>query len=95
MRIVAFITQTSVIDQILTHLRARAARESHAGPRTSIDAGPREPGRVTHPAPVRCRPDRPKSTPSDAPRPLAGTFGVRDRPTGASDGSPPASASPR
>jgi len=34
MRIVAFITQTSVIDQILTHLRTRAARESHAGPRS-------------------------------------------------------------
>lgn len=34
MRIVAFITQTSVIDQILTHLRPRAARESHAGPRS-------------------------------------------------------------
>ena len=34
MRIVAFITQTSVIDQILTHLRTRAAREAHAGPRS-------------------------------------------------------------
>ena len=32
MRIVAFITHSSVIDQILTHLRTRAARESHAGP---------------------------------------------------------------
>ena len=34
MRIVAFITQTSVIDRILTHLRTRAAREAHAGPRS-------------------------------------------------------------
>ncbi len=34
MRIVAFITQTSVIDQILTHLRPRASREAHAGPRS-------------------------------------------------------------
>ena len=96
MRIVAFITQTSVIDQILTHLRARAARESHAGPRSPPSTrAPREPGRVTHPAPVRRRPDRPMSTPSDAQRPLAGTFGVRGRPTGVSDGSPPASATPR
>ncbi len=34
MRIVAFITQTSVIDPILTHLRTRASREAHAGPRS-------------------------------------------------------------
>jgi hypothetical protein len=34
MRIVAFITQASVIDQILTHLRTCAAREAHAGPRS-------------------------------------------------------------
>ena len=33
-RIVAFITQTSVIDQILTHLRIRASREAHAGSRS-------------------------------------------------------------
>ena len=33
MRVVAFITQTSVIDRILVHLRGRSARESHAGPR--------------------------------------------------------------
>jgi hypothetical protein len=29
-----FITPSSVIDQILAHLRTRAARESHAGPRS-------------------------------------------------------------
>jgi hypothetical protein len=34
MRIIAFITQTSVIDQILTHLRTRASRAAHAGPRS-------------------------------------------------------------
>ena len=34
MRIVACITQTSVIDQILTHLRTHASREAHAGPRS-------------------------------------------------------------
>jgi len=34
MRIVAFITEASVIDQILSHLRTRATREAHAGPRT-------------------------------------------------------------
>ena len=32
MRIIACITQASVIDQILAHLRIRAARESHARP---------------------------------------------------------------
>ena len=34
MRIVACITQTAVIDRILTHLRRRAAREAHAGARS-------------------------------------------------------------
>jgi hypothetical protein len=34
MRIVACITQASVIDQILAHLRTRAAREAHAGARS-------------------------------------------------------------
>ena len=34
MRVVAFITEASVIDQILTHLQTRAAREAHAGPRS-------------------------------------------------------------
>ena len=54
MRIVAFITQSSVIDQILAHLRTRAARESHTEPRSPpLNAGPREPGRVTRAAPVR------------------------------------------
>ena len=34
MRIVAYISQTSVIDPILTHLRTRASRAAHAGPRS-------------------------------------------------------------
>ena len=34
MRLVAVITQTSVIDQILTHRRTRTAREAHVGPRS-------------------------------------------------------------
>jgi len=34
MRIVAFITQTSVIDEILTHLRTRAAHAAHVGARS-------------------------------------------------------------
>lgn len=34
MRVVSCITQASVLDQILTHLRTRANREAHAGPRS-------------------------------------------------------------
>ena len=34
MRIVAFITQSLVIDRILTHLRTRAAHAAHAGARS-------------------------------------------------------------
>jgi hypothetical protein len=55
MRIVAFITQTSVIDQILTHLRARPAPATHAGAR---------------PTPARRRPDSPlRMRLPNAPRP--------------------------
>ena len=83
MRIVTLITQAAVIDQILTHLQTRAAREAHAGARSPpstrahASRGPREYG------------------PPPTPRDHAGTFGVRGRPTGASDWSPPASAMPR
>ena len=88
--------QTSVIDQILAHFRARAARESHGEPRSPpTNAGPREPGHVTPPAPVRPRPDRPMSTPPRTPRDPAGPFSVRGPPTGASNWSPPASSTPR
>ena len=34
MRVVAFITQASVIDQILSHLHTRAAHAAHAGARS-------------------------------------------------------------
>ncbi len=52
MRVVAFITQASVIDQILTHLRTRAAREAHAGLRRR---------RVTRPDRTS---NRPRGTPA-------------------------------
>ena len=93
MRLVACITQTSVIDQILTHLRTRTSREAHAGPRRPSDAGPREPGHVTRPTPVRRRSACHLRT-APTPRHHAGTFGVGGRPTGATDWSPPASLPP-
>ncbi len=53
MRILAFITQTAVIDQILTHLRARPAPATHAGarspPATRASAS-RRPARAPHPS---------------------------------------------
>ena len=50
MRIVAFITRASVIDQVLTHLRARASRESHTGARSPPSTqGPSAPGRMRRP----------------------------------------------
>ena len=50
MRVVAFMSQASVIDQILTHLRTCAAPAAPA-----IDAGPRKPEPGTRPTPVRPR----------------------------------------
>ena len=45
MRIVAFLTQPSVIDQILTHLRTRAATAAHADARSPPSTrGPSAPG---------------------------------------------------
>lgn len=55
MRIIAFITQASVIDQILAHLRARATREPHAGPRSPHRRGPARTG-MRHAAHARPRP---------------------------------------
>ncbi len=55
-----------------------------------IDAGPREPGRLTRAARARRHPDRPLST-APSPRHHAATFGVSGRPTGASDRAPSAS----
>nr|MBA2432466.1 transposase [Chthoniobacterales bacterium] len=51
MRIVAFITQPSVIDQILSHLRARAATAAHAAARSPPSTrGPSGPGATRGPA---------------------------------------------
>ena len=82
MRIVAFITTVFLIDQILAHLRTRASREAHAGPRS--------PPSTRAPAPVRRRSACQVST-APTPRHHAGTVGVGGRPTGATDSSPPAS----
>ncbi|MFN9453984.1 MAG: penicillin acylase family protein [Gemmatimonadota bacterium] len=70
MRVVAFITQTSVIDQILAHLRTRDAREAHAGPRSPPSTrAPASRGTTRAPRPfadappVTCvRPQRPATT---------------------------------
>lgn len=83
MRIVAFITQRSVIDQIPTQRRTRATREAHAGARSPLDVGT---GRH---APTRGGPARPLST-VRIPRRRAGTFAVGGGPTWASNRSPPA-----
>ena len=51
MRIVAFITRRSVIDQILAHLRARAATAAHAAARSPPSTrGPSGPGATRRPA---------------------------------------------
>ena len=95
MRVVAFITQPSVIDQILTHLRTRASRSgARRAAEPPIDAGPREPGGVTRPTPVRRRSAGHLSS-ARTPRHHAGTFGVGGGPTGATDWPPPASLPPR
>ena len=57
MRVVAYITQTSVIDQILTHLRTRAAHATHAGARSPPSTrAPASRSTGTRPTPVRRRP---------------------------------------
>jgi len=51
MRLVAFITQPSVIDQILAHLRTRAATAAHGDARSPPSArGPSRPGATRRPA---------------------------------------------
>ena len=92
MRSVACITQAPVIEQTLTHLRTRAGYTAHVG--APSPPSTRAPSRGTSHA----RPPTPRSPRDDGPptpRDHAGTFGVRGRPRGASDGSPPASATPR
>ena len=94
MRVVAFITQTSVIDQILAHLRTRAAREAHAGPRSPPSTqGPTSRGQSRAPRPSAEAPTTPCVTPP-ASRSPAGTCRVCSRPTAASPWAPPALATP-
>ena len=51
MRIIAFMTQASVIDQILAHLRARAATAAHDAARSPPSTrGPSGPGATRRPA---------------------------------------------
>ncbi|MBK8058682.1 MAG: hypothetical protein IPK33_12695 [Gemmatimonadetes bacterium] len=90
MRIVACITQTSVIDQILTHVRTRASREAHARPRSPIDAGPASRGRHAPHARSPTRRRSPEWGP-DAPPPRGDRRRGRLVPTGATDWPPPAS----
>ena len=85
MRIVAFITQASVIDQILTHRRTRTAREAHAAPhgllRTRATASrdtARAPRSSAHARPPTLR-RSPEDTPP-TPRDPAGPFGRRGGP---------------
>jgi len=77
MRIVAFITQTSVIDQILTHLRARPAPAAHAGApphrRGPQRAGARHAPHASPPTPGL----PPEDAVSDAPRPRGGVRRAR------------------
>ena len=61
MRLVSFITQSSVIDQILTPLRTRASTAVHTGARSPPPPGPRRPR-----AP---RADRPRHTAGPEHRP--------------------------
>jgi len=85
MRIIACITQAAVIDQILAHRRTRAATATHAAARSPPStrgpsgSGPHATTRRGPRGPLRLTP---------TPRPREGTFGVRVRPTGASDRSP-------
>lgn len=94
MRLVACMTQPSVIDQILTHLRTHAAHAAHADARSRHRRGPAR-AEVRHAPHARPPPPRPSReyAPPDAPPP-AGTFGVRGGPTAATPRSPPAPAGP-
>ena len=59
MRVVACMTQASVIDQIVAHVRARPAPAANAGARSPPSTrAPREPKCVTRPPPVRRRSSR-------------------------------------
>ncbi len=71
MRVVACITQTSVIDQILAHRRTRAARAAHAGPRSPRRRGPPPAGARHAPRPSADAPTAPLSTAPPPRRPAA------------------------
>jgi hypothetical protein len=81
MRIVTFITQASVIDQILARLRPAPRARHTPGRGAPHRRGPHEPGRVAFDTSVRRRPDRPLSTAPTRPATTAGTVGVGGRPT--------------
>ncbi len=81
MRIIACITQASVLDQILTHLCTRAAHAGARSPPATRASASR--GTARAPArPPRPRPYREYACPR--PRSPAETFGARDRPTASS-----------
>ena len=83
MRIVVCITRASVIDQILTHLRTRAARGVRPGarspPSTRAPAGPGTTRRPTATAALPHAPGARPRYPGDGP----GPFGVRGDPESA------------
>jgi len=94
MRVVAFITQASVIDPILTHLRTRAAMARPTAPREAPHRRGPPPAGARYAPPAR--PPTPRLPHEDAPptpRHHAGTFGARGGPTAAFDG--PAGIRPR
>ena len=94
LRLVAFMTQASVIDQLLAHLRTRAARATHAGPQSPPSTrAPTSRGPSRTPRPSAEAPTTP-CVPPPASRSPAGTVGVRGRPTAASPWAPPALATP-
>jgi len=96
MRIVAFITQTSVIDQILTHLRTRATPGgARRCPESPLDPGTGDPERGTIGAVTSGRPARALMAPTLAPAQTSGTRGVRGRRTRALHRCAPAPCSRR
>jgi hypothetical protein len=78
MRVVAFITRASVVDQFLTHLRTRAAREVHAGLPSPHRRGPAR-ARARHaPHALPPTPRLPhEAAPPDTPRPRGAVRRVR------------------
>jgi hypothetical protein len=107
MRVVAFITQASVIDRILAHLRTRASREAHAGARSppstrapasrGASRAPRPSADAPMPTP-RCpresgTPDAPRSR-GDVRRARSSHRGVTERPAGPKSSTGPEAEGP-